>query len=95
MSQVMNKLRVPEEVADLIRGTHPAIKKKVKASLKTIMQDPYSEKALKEELAGLWSFRVSRFRIIYKIVTKEIQIVAIGPRSKIYQETYRKLSKSE
>jgi hypothetical protein len=31
----MNKIRVPDEVADLIRGMHPAIKKKVKASLKT------------------------------------------------------------
>jgi hypothetical protein len=36
----MNKLRVPDEVADLIRGMHPAIKKKIKASLKAIMQDP-------------------------------------------------------
>jgi mRNA interferase RelE/StbE len=94
VNKVMNKIRVPDEVADLIRGMHPAIKKKVKASLKTIMQDPYSGKALKEELAGLWSFRVSHFRIIYKIVTQEIQIIAIGPRSKIYQETYRQLSKS-
>jgi len=91
----MNKFRVPDEVADLIRGMHPAIKKKVKASLKAIMQDPHSGKALKEELAGLWSFRVSHFRIIHKIVTKEIQIIAIKPRSKIYQETYRTLSKSK
>jgi mRNA interferase RelE/StbE len=91
----MNKLRVPDEVADLIRGMHPAIKKKVKASLKAIMQDPYSGKALKEELASLWSFRVSHFRIIYKIVSKEIQIITIGPRSKIYQETYCLLSKSK
>jgi mRNA interferase RelE/StbE len=57
------------------------------------MEDPYSGKPLKDELEGLRSFRVSRFRIIYRIKAKEIQIVAIGPRSSIYEETYRLIKK--
>jgi mRNA interferase RelE/StbE len=49
---------------------------------------------LKDELAGLRSFRVSRFRIIYRISARDIiDIVAIGPRRSIYQETYRLILK--
>ena len=86
----MGKLRIPDETVELIRNLHPQIKKKAGASLEAILSDPYSGKALKDELAGLRTFRVSRFRIIYRIVhNKEIEIVTIGPRERIYEETFR------
>lgn len=94
MKRPLYKLRVPDEVADLIRSMHPHIKKKVKSSLKMILSDPESGKKLKDELSGLRSFRVSRFRIIYRISGKQIEIAAIGPRERIYEETYRILRKS-
>ncbi len=88
------KLRVPDEVAELIRNTHPHLKKKIRASLQAIVSDPHSGKALKDELAGLRSFRVSRFRIIYKIARgKQIELVTIGPRQRIYEETLRLITK--
>jgi len=94
MSPSHNKLLVPHDIAELIRTLHPHIKKKVKASLKIILSDPLSGKALKDELAGLRSFRVSKFRIIYRMSTKKkIEIVAIGPRERIYEETFRLLNK--
>ncbi len=90
------KLRIPEYLARDIRSLHPYIKKKVKHALKTIVNDPYTGKALKDELEGLRSFKIKRFRIIYKVVgEKEIQIVALGPRAYIYEETYRLLKKEE
>ncbi|HDZ00357.1 MAG TPA: cytotoxin, partial [Nitrospirae bacterium] len=53
-------------------------------------------KTLKDELAGLRSFRVSQFRIIYRISRREhIEIVAIGPRERIYEETYRLLNRNK
>jgi mRNA interferase RelE/StbE len=61
------KLKVPDTVAALIRRLHPHLKKKVKTSLQTIVSDPYSGKPLRDEHAGLRSFRVGRFRIIYRI----------------------------
>jgi mRNA interferase RelE/StbE len=61
------RLRVPAEVADLIRGMHPHLKKKVGASLKLIMADPGEGKSLRDELSGLRSFRIGRFRIIYAV----------------------------
>lgn len=92
----MYKLRIPEYLAKDIRSLHPDIKKKVKNALKIIVNDPNAGKALKDELKGLKSFRVKRFRIIYQVAgEKEIQIVALGPRAFIYEETYRLLKKEE
>ncbi|MCF8143019.1 MAG: type II toxin-antitoxin system RelE/ParE family toxin [Deltaproteobacteria bacterium] len=84
------KLRVPDHLVGFIRGLHPEIRRKIKGSLKIITSEPGSGKPLKDELEGLRSLRVSRFRIVYRIADpKEIQIVAIGPRDRIYEETYR------
>jgi mRNA interferase RelE/StbE len=86
----MNKIRVPEHLVEFIRGLHPEIKRKIKGSLKNIATEPNAGKPLKDELEGLRSFRVSRFRVVYRIAArKEIQIIAIGPRERIYEETYR------
>lgn len=94
MDKAIRKLKVPDNVAELIRNMHPHLKKKVKASLQAILSDPYSGKVLKDTLAGLRSFRVSRFRIIYKISDQKlIEIVAIGPRENIYEETFRLLKR--
>ena len=90
MTPPVYKLRVPAGVAGLIRGMHPGLKRKIKASLKTILNDPGRGKALKNELAGLKSFRASRFRIIYRVAGgNTIEVVAVGPRKSIYEETFR------
>jgi mRNA interferase RelE/StbE len=90
----MYKLVVPKDLRELIRAMHPSLKKKVKASLKIILSEPYSGKALMDELLGLRSFRISSFRIIYRIKEPEqIELVTIGPRERIYQETYRIIQK--
>jgi len=90
----MVKLVVPKDVRELIRGMHPFLKKKVIASLKIIGSEPHSGKALMDELSGLRSFRVSSFRITYRIVEPEqIELVAIGPRERIYEETFRMIQK--
>jgi mRNA interferase RelE/StbE len=90
----MYKLRIPDFLVKDIRSLHPDIKKKIENALKTISEDPYAGKALKDEFEGLRSFRIKRFRIIYQVVERrEIKIIALGPRSIIYEETYRLLKK--
>jgi mRNA interferase RelE/StbE len=90
----MYKLVVPKDVRELIRTMHPFLKKKVKASLKIILSEPYSGKALMDELSGLRSFRISSFRIIYRIKGPEqVELIAIGPRERIYEETFRIIQK--
>ena len=96
MKKPMYKLKVPDDIAGLIGNMYPHLKKKVRASLQTILSDPHSGKALKDELAGLRSFRVGRFRIIYRVSDQKlIEIVAIGPRENIYEETFRLLKRKE
>ncbi len=81
-------------MAGIVRSLHPELKKKVKSSLQIILNEPGSGKALKDELAGLRNFRVGRFGIIYRIPSRnQIDLVAVGPRLRIYEETYRILRK--
>jgi mRNA interferase RelE/StbE len=91
MKPILHRLRMPEETAAVIRNMHPEIKKKIKTGLKAILEAPDSGKLLRDELAGLRSYRVSRFRIIYRVTKKEVEIIAVGPRIRIYEETYRLL----
>lgn len=89
-SRFPKRLRAPDEVADLIRGCHPNLKRKIRVGLKHIIIELEVGKSLKDELEGLKSYRISRFRIIYRLSSKHIiEIVAIGPRKTIYEETYR------
>ena len=88
--RVRRKLRLPDEIVALIRGCHPHLKRKIRAGLRHILTEPESGKSLKDDLVGLKSYRISRFRIIYRVSSKQIiDIVAIGPRTTIYEETYR------
>jgi mRNA interferase RelE/StbE len=89
-------LRVPESVVALIRNLHPLIKADIRAALHFLLQNPNGGKALKEELNSLRSYRVKRYRIIYRIVAppeKILEIVAIGPRKNIYEETFKIISR--
>ena len=91
----MYALRVPKDVSELIRGMHPHLKKRVRTALKAMLSDPSSGKSLRNELAGLQSYRVGSFRIIYRLSGKIIELVAIGPRKQIYDKTYKILRKAK
>ncbi len=88
-------LIVPDPVALLLRNMHPHLQRKVRASLRLILEAPHAGKELKDELEGLRSFRVTRFRIIYRVRKDIVEIVAVGPRERIYQETFRLLKKDK
>ena len=88
------RFKVSAEVAQLVRGLHPDIKRKVRAALDRLGIHAEAGKALQGDLKGLRSLRVARFRVIYRSPTRGIiEIVAIGPRDRIYEETMRLISK--
>jgi mRNA interferase RelE/StbE len=90
----MYKLKVPDDLTKFIRSLHPELKRKIKTALKILLAEPYSGKPLKDELEGLRSIRVGRFRVIYHITDQmEIHVVAVGPRTIIYEETYLLIKK--
>jgi mRNA interferase RelE/StbE len=95
MSGPLYRLRAPPQIVTIIRILHPQIKRKVRTALASILAKPHSGKALKDDLAGLRSFRVSRFRIVYRIrAGRLIEIIAVAPRDRIYEETYRLIARN-
>ncbi len=96
MTRQLYRLRVADHAALVLRTLHPNIKRKIKAALHAIIADPFTGKALGDELSGLRSYRVSRFRIVYRLAQdKVLEIIAIGPRERIYEETFRLISKDK
>lgn len=89
------RLRIPDDVAKLVRGLHPDIKRKVRAVLDQILADFETGKSLHDSLEGLRSARVGRIRVIYRVTPSDIEIVAVGPRRTIYEETTRRLKASQ
>lgn len=89
------RLRLSDELYWLIRHLHPELKRKVRAGLEEILRDPTVGKLLREELSGLRSFRVGRLRIIYRLVARSVEVVAVGPRRRIYAETLRLLKRED
>ena len=88
----VHRLRIPDDVAALIRGLHPSIKKKVRAARAAIVDAPEIGRALKDELASLRSYRLGNLRIVYRLAKGRVsEVVAVGPRRHIYEDTYRRI----
>ena len=87
-------VRLPIVVQSTIRSLHPDLKRRVRAALDLVATEPKTGKALKGELEGWWSVRVSRLRIIYRYSTTIVEVAAIGPRASIYLETERRVRRS-
>jgi len=80
--------------AALIRSHHSELKCKICSALDDLLGDPTIGKPLREELAGLRSCRVARFRIICRVAGTVIEILAVGPRHTIYEETWRRVRRN-
>lgn len=93
----MNPFRpdIPPHVAEVIRSLHPDLKRSIKAAVRGIATDQECWKPLLRELAGLWEYRVRRFRIVYAIDRKRhvIRLMAIGHRRHVYEELTVRLSR--
>ena len=93
MATPQKRFRIPDEVVRFVRGLHPDIKRRVRAALDRLAHDVEAGKALQGDLKGLHSLKVARFRVIYRQSTSRvIEIVAIGPRDRVYEETLRLVS---
>lgn len=91
------RLVVPPLVEKNLVYFPPNLKKKIRSALETIQEDPYLGKALKDELKGLWSYPVSRYRVVYRIEhdSKRIQVIDIAPRNVIYSQILEGIRKGK
>ena len=86
------RVEMTRAVRDLIIHLPPELKRKLKATLRSLAEDPYQAKELKEELTGLRSYRIGRTRLILRIAGAVVEVVAFGPRSDIYERAATELS---
>lgn len=50
-----------------------------------LLQDPYKGKPLKGEYKGFWGTRIGEYRVVYKIIQKDVVIVAVKHRKEAYK----------
>ena len=86
------RVRYTREASGIIKRFHPTIKAAVRAGIRDITTDPLAGRELQFELSEFRSFRVSRYRIIYRINEEEscVEIHYLGPRRDVY-ESFRDL----
>ena len=79
-------VRLLDEIKAQAAQLPPELKRKFKMAVVLLGSEPRAGKPLTQELIGLWSYPVDRFRIIYLIepARREVQIVRFGPRETIY-----------
>ncbi len=62
------------------------MKRKVRAALETLLEEPELGDPLRDELAGLRRIRVGRLRVVYRLRRGVLEIVAVGSRATIYED---------
>lgn len=79
---------IPPHVADVIRSLHPDLTQLIKSAIRAIAADPECGEPLQRELAGLQTYRVRRFRIVYAVNQKahKIRLMAVANRRYVYEE---------
>lgn len=82
------RARYTAEAAERIRKFHPQVKREIKEGIRELLISPLAGHSLQFELAGLRSYRVRTYRIIYRIHDDEscLDIVFVGPRRNVYEE---------
>ena len=82
------RARYTPEAADRIRKLHPQVKREIREGIRALLVSPLSGHSLQFELAGLRSYRVRTYRIIYRVNDDEscLDIVLVGPRRNVYEE---------
>lgn len=65
-------IKLTPETARLLEKLHPENKKMIKAGLKVLSQKPASGADLQEELSGFKSYKLKRYRVIYKFSEEEM-----------------------
>ena len=82
------RVRFTPEAAELLSKFHPENKKQIKAAIKELRQDLHSGGDLEEELSGFKSYKMKRYRILYKLNEAEnvIEVYYVGHRRDVYDQ---------
>jgi mRNA-degrading endonuclease RelE of RelBE toxin-antitoxin system len=56
----------------------------------SVCDDPFLGDQLHGELRGLWRYPVGQLRLVYRFDDISLDVVAVGPRSIIYEDLARR-----
>lgn len=87
------KLLYSPEAARAIRKLDPPVRRRVRAALETLAEDPWRGKPLQLTLQGLRSWRTGDYRIVYRVEAERVvvMILAVGHRREVYDRLRRRL----
>jgi mRNA-degrading endonuclease RelE of RelBE toxin-antitoxin system len=90
------RLVISPAAADVIRKLPPSVKRGIREAIRTIAEEPTAGEPLQRDLAAYHKYTVRRFRIVYGIDRRRrvVTIVAVGPRTTIYEEIAEHLRRS-
>ncbi|MGE3153911.1 MAG: type II toxin-antitoxin system RelE/ParE family toxin [Nitrospiraceae bacterium] len=82
------RARYTTDAAERIRKLHPQVKREIREGIRELLVSPLAGRLLQFELAGLRSYRVRTYRIIYRVHDDEscLDIIFVGPRRNVYEE---------
>jgi len=87
--------RISPEIKEQIRHLPPELKFKVWGAIDQIFKRPESGKPLEEELAGYRSYRIGRYRLIYRLTNNRLILEAFGSRGDIYERFVLELGRQK
>ncbi len=90
---LLYRVEIPSQAADIVRTLPPEVKRQIKQALIHLTEFPGAGKPLTGELAGLHSYRMRRFRIVYQLTASErrLLVLHVGHRQTVYEELARRL----
>jgi mRNA interferase RelE/StbE len=82
------QIKFTPEAARLFSKFHPENERLIKAAIKELRQDAHSGDDLQEELSGFKSYKLKRYRILYRINEEEnvIEVYYVGHRKDVYEQ---------
>lgn len=77
--------RISPKLKEQICHFPPDLKCRVWEAIEIVAKNPQAGKLLEEDLAGYRSYRIGRYRLIYRIKDDRLALEAVGPREHIYE----------
>ena len=87
--------RISSVLRNQIRRLPPDLKRQVREAIDDVLKNPEAGKSLSEDLAGYRSYRIGRYRLVYRIESDRLVLEAIGPRSDIYERLVLEIGRAK
>jgi mRNA interferase RelE/StbE len=87
------KLLYAAEAVRAIRKLDPPVRRRVRAAVESLAEDPWRGKPLQITLQGLRSWRTGDYRIVYRVEAERVVvlILAVGHRREVYDRLRQRL----